>query len=81
MEITHEGPAWDLSAEYPAPDSAEVQADIDALDVVLGEMIGRCKELRLRAVGDEQQLKLDFAILLTVHTMHYVYRNREWHAL
>lgn len=51
------------------------------LDVVLGEMIGRCRELRLRALGDEQQMKLDFAILLTAHTMHYVYRNREWHAL
>jgi hypothetical protein len=51
------------------------------LDVVLGEMIGRCKELRLRAVGDEQRMKLDFTILLTSHTMHYLYRKREWHAL
>jgi len=51
------------------------------LDVVLNDMIGRCRELKLRAVGDEAALKLDFAILLTAKTMHYVYRNREWHAL
>ena len=51
------------------------------LDVVLDDMIGRCSELKLRAVGPESELKLNFAILLTAKTMHYVYRNREWHAL
>jgi hypothetical protein len=51
------------------------------LDQVLKEMIGRCRELKLRAVGDEEALLLDFAILLTMHTMLYVYRGRDWHAV
>ena len=49
------------------------------VDQVLKEMIGRCKELRLRVQGNERKLKLDFAIMLTVQTMHYLYRGREWH--
>ena len=51
------------------------------LNQVLNEMIGRCKELNLRAVGSERSLVLDFAILLTVHGMNYLYRGREWHAM
>jgi len=50
------------------------------LDQVLGEMIGRCRELRLRAVGSERQLRSDFVVLLTVHTMHSLYSQsrRTW---
>jgi hypothetical protein len=44
-------------------------------------MIGRCKELCLEADGPERNLVLDFAILLTVHGMKYLYRAREWHAM
>lgn len=51
------------------------------LDRVMNEMIGRCKELKLRAVGSEKRLKMDFAIMLTVHTTYYIYRGREWHAV
>ena len=51
------------------------------LDQVLKQMIGRCRELELRAVGPERSLRTDFAILLTVHTVNYVYRGREWHAV
>jgi oligoendopeptidase F len=40
MQATLEGPAWDLSAEYPAPDSDEIQADIDALSALLDQMQG-----------------------------------------
>jgi hypothetical protein len=59
--------------------SGEHQLTIDA---VLGEMIGRARELRLRATGDERQLLADFAVLLTVHTMRFLYtRRREWIAL
>ena len=36
------------------------------LEQVLNEMIGRCRELKLRAVGSERQLRMDFAVLLTV---------------
>ncbi len=46
----------------------------------LGEMIGRCRELRLRAGGNERQLRSDFAVLLTVQTMHVLYSQarRDW---
>ena len=54
-----------------------------ALDVVLAHMIRRARELRLRAVGAERQLKMDFAVLLTVKTMHFLYSEgrRDWIAL
>jgi hypothetical protein len=52
-----------------------------ALDHVMKEMIGRCRELKLRAVGSERQLKLDFAIILTVHTMTCLHRKHQWHEL
>ena len=51
------------------------------LDQVLKEMMGRCRELKLRAVGSERRLKLDFAIVLTVHTMTCLHRGRPWHQL
>ncbi|MEZ6183497.1 MAG: putative zinc-binding metallopeptidase [Planctomycetota bacterium] len=47
------------------------------LDHVFRLMIGRCKELGLRADGDPGQMRLDFAILLTVKAMHHLY-EREW---
>lgn len=49
-----------------------------ALEMVFRDMIGRCRELGLRAIGSERALKLDFAILLTVRTTQYVYTAREW---
>ena len=51
------------------------------LDQVLKDMIARCRELRLRAAGSERRLKLDFAILLTVQTMHCLYGGSRRHAL
>jgi hypothetical protein len=51
------------------------------LDHVLKEMMGRCRELGLRAVGSERKLKLDFAIVLTVHTMTCLQRRHMWHEL
>ena len=42
------------------------------LDEVFSEMIGRCRELNLRVVGDPAQVKLDFVVLLTVRTMQYL---------
>ena len=46
-------------------------------------MIVRCRELRLRARGSERQLVMNFEILLTVKTMHFLYsaRSRDWIAL
>ena len=51
------------------------------LNQVLEQMIGRCKELGLVADGPERKLMLDFAIMLTVHGMNYLYRGREWHVM
>lgn len=53
------------------------------LDAVLNDMIGRCRELRLRAVGQERQLQVDFSIVLTVNTMHVLYSRgfQDWIAL
>ena len=47
------------------------------LDQVFSHMMGRCRELRLRAVGSESKLRLDFAILLTMRTMQYLYTSRD----
>lgn len=46
------------------------------LDLVLRDMIGRCRELKLRVASPEDQLKLDFSILLTVQTMNYLHTGR-----
>ncbi len=53
------------------------------LDLVLTNMIGRCRQLRLRAVGSERNLRVNFAVLLTAKTMHFLYEQgrRDWVAL
>jgi hypothetical protein len=48
------------------------------LDQVLTEMIRRCRELKLRAVGNERRLRIDFAVLLTVKTIQSLYTRRNW---
>jgi hypothetical protein len=52
-----------------------------SLDQVLADMIGRCRELRLRVVGPERKVLVDFGVLLTVKTMHSLYSGRRWLAL
>ena len=51
------------------------------LDQVLSDIIARCRELRLRVRGAERRLRVDFAVLLTVQTMHFLYNRRNWIAL
>lgn len=53
------------------------------LEKVLDEMIRRCRELGLRAVGRERQLKSNFTVLLTAKTVHSLYSpsRRQWFAL
>jgi len=51
------------------------------LDQVLTDMIGRCRELGLRAAGSERKLCMDFAVLLTARTVHFHYSHRNWIAL
>jgi hypothetical protein len=51
------------------------------VDQVLADMIGRCRELKLRAVGSERRLRMDAALMLTVNTMHFLHSRRRWVAL
>jgi hypothetical protein len=51
------------------------------LDQVLADMIGRCRELRLRLACPEREARMEFAVLLTYKTMHFHYRTRNWIAL
>jgi hypothetical protein len=50
------------------------------LDTILGDMIGRCRELGLRVVGRERQLLTDFMVLLTARTMELLSKKgrRDW---
>src|SRR3954451_18665314 len=53
------------------------------LDAVLDDMISRCRELDLRAVGSKQKLVVNFTILLTAKTMQTMFgpSRRKWIAL
>lgn len=53
------------------------------LNLVLTDMIGRCRDLRLRVAGPERELVMNFVVLLTVKTMHFQYSQgrRDWIAL
>ncbi|MGE3148689.1 MAG: putative zinc-binding metallopeptidase [Pseudorhodoplanes sp.] len=53
------------------------------LDSVLDDMIDRCRELKLRAVGSKRQLKIDFTLLLMAQIVHSLYGSarRKWVAL
>src|SRR6185503_11605339 len=46
-----------------------------AMEYVLAEMIGRCRELKLRAVGSKPQLLHKFSVLLTVKTALFLSRR------
>jgi hypothetical protein len=53
------------------------------LDAVFNDMIARCRELKLRAVGSERQLRMDFTVLLTAKTVDQLHSSsrRKWLAL
>jgi hypothetical protein len=53
------------------------------LDTVLGDMIGRSRELKLRVGGRERQLLTDFMVLLTARTMEFIAQHgrRDWIAV
>jgi hypothetical protein len=52
-------------------------------DAVLEDMIARCRKLKLRAVGRERELVMEFAVLLTAKTMQVLFgpSRRRWIAL
>ena len=51
------------------------------LERVLDDVVARCNVLDLRASGDERRLRVDFALLLAVRTVHFHYSRRNWVAL
>ena len=51
------------------------------LEQVLEDVITRCGALELRAPRDDRRLRVDFALLLTVRTVHFHYSRRNWVAL
>jgi hypothetical protein len=51
------------------------------IDKVLEDMIGRCRELKLRLAVPEQQARHEFTVLLTVQTMNYLHSGRHRVAL
>jgi hypothetical protein len=53
------------------------------LDAILDDMIMRCRELNLRAVGPERKLLAEFTVLLTAKTVHSLFGplQRKWIAL
>jgi hypothetical protein len=44
--------------------------------LILKEIIGRCRELKLYVQGSDRRVKIDFAIVLCKHCMDSLYRNR-----
>src|SRR5262249_30025468 len=51
------------------------------LEQVLEDVLARCRALELRAARDDRRLRVDFALLLTVRTVHFHYSRRNWVAL
>ena len=51
------------------------------LDLLLKDVIGRCRELKLRLIGPPERTKLDVIIMLTVNTMEFAYSGRRWISL
>jgi hypothetical protein len=50
------------------------------INQVLDDIIGRCRDLKLRLADSEEQTKLNFTIVLTVQTMNYLHsgQHRVW---
>ena len=51
------------------------------LEHVLEDVISRAMALELRASRDDKRQRVDFALLLTVRTVHFHYSRRNWVAL
>lgn len=79
----------ETASHFIRRNSAEIRKLVSAftgeyeftLNQVLKDMIGRSRELKLRAAGPERRLTMEFAILLTVKTMDFHYSRRNWFAL
>jgi hypothetical protein len=79
----------ELASRFLRRNSAEIRRLVSnwtgeyqfTLEQVLKDMIGRSRELKLRAAGPDSRLRMEFAVLLTVKTMDFHYSRRNWFAL
>jgi hypothetical protein len=46
------------------------------IDRVIEDMVSRCRELQLKLRAPTRDTQLEFAVLLTVHTMNYLHSGR-----
>lgn len=46
-----------------------------SLEQILPDMIGRCRELKLRVVGNEKTILVNFAMILVMHTVDFHHRR------
>ncbi len=63
---------------YVAKWTGEYQYTIDRL---LDDMMRRCRELNLHVAGPEEQVRMEFTVLLTLQTMNYLHSGRHRVAL
>ncbi|HLZ32432.1 MAG TPA: putative zinc-binding metallopeptidase [Nitrospira sp.] len=63
---------------YVAKWTGEYQYTIDRL---LDDMTRRCRELDLHVAGPEEQVRIEFTVLLTLQTMNYLHSGRHRLAL
>ena len=47
------------------------------VDQLLHDMVGRSRVLKLRVPGPDERVLLDFAGILAVRSVHFLYRRRE----
>ncbi|NLE58421.1 MAG: hypothetical protein GX616_08675 [Planctomycetes bacterium] len=81
---TGDSPQRESAASFIRRHRAEVRRIVSrwtreyqyTLDLVMREMVARCQELNLYVQGPREQIKMDFAILLTVETMNYIHSGR-----
>ena len=75
----------ELAARFITRNTKEIRALVArwtgesefTIDQLLHDMIARSRRLRLRVPGGEGQVLLDFAGMLAVRSVHFLYRRRE----
>jgi hypothetical protein len=75
----------ELAARFITRHSKEIRALVSrwtgesefTVDQLLRDMIGRSRTLKLRVPGPDKKVLLDFAGMLAVRSVHFLYRRRE----
>jgi hypothetical protein len=75
----------ELAARFITRHAKEIRALVSrwtgesefTVDQLLRDMIGRSRTLKLRVPGPDRKVLLDFAGMLAVRSVHFLYRRRE----